>query len=240
MRTTSTLLRGRYIEAGDTRGATPVVVLNEEAVARYFGEREPIGATITIERGYAPLATVVGVVANVRLGGPESALRPEAYLPASQGQSMGGALAVRTTLEPLAAAAAVCDAIGASFPEISEPQATTMESLLGGLIAQRRFNMIVVSLFGGLALAIACAGLYGVMAYTGVAAHPGNRCAPGARRVARASQDGDSRARHRAQGCRRRHGIAVAWQHRQGRRCACPSSFWRSAPASIFEWRGRA
>jgi len=40
-----------------------------------------------------------------------------------------------------------------------------MESLLGGLIAQRRFNMIIVGLFGGLALAIASAGLYGVMAY---------------------------------------------------------------------------
>ncbi len=159
------VVRGRYLEAGDTRGSTPVVVLNEEAVARYLGDREPIGATITIERGYAPQATVVGVVGNVRLGGPESAVRPEAYLPAAQGQFLGGALAVRTTGEPLAIANAVRDAIWASFPEISEPEAETMDSLLGALIAQRRFNMLIVSLFGGLALAIASAGLYGVMAY---------------------------------------------------------------------------
>ena len=45
------VVRGRYLEAGDTRGSTPVVVLNEEAAARYLSDREPIGATITIERG---------------------------------------------------------------------------------------------------------------------------------------------------------------------------------------------
>jgi predicted permease len=160
------VVRGRYLEAGDTLGSAPVVVLNEEAVARYFGDREPIGATITIERGHAPQATVVGVVGNVRLGGPESAVRPEAYLPAAQGRFLGGALAVRTTDDPLAIADDVRAAIRASFPEIPEPELATMSSLLGGLLAQRRFNLIIVGLFGGLALAIASAGLYGVIAYS--------------------------------------------------------------------------
>jgi predicted permease len=159
------VLRGRYLDAGDTRGSMPVVVLNEEAAARYLGDRDPIGATITIERGYAPQATVVGVVGNVRLGGPESPVRPEAYLAAAQGRFLGGTLAVRTAGEPLALADAVRGAIWASFPELSEPEAVTMASLLGDRLAQRRFNMLIVGLFGGLALAIASAGLYGVMAY---------------------------------------------------------------------------
>ena len=159
------VLRGRYLGAGDTSGSTPVVVLNEEAAARYLGDREALGATMTIERYAEQPVTVVGVVGNVRLGGPESAVRPEAYLPAAQGRFLGGALAVRTAGDPLAIADAVRDAIRASFPEISEPDAETMDSLLGGLIAQRRFNMIIVGLFGGLALAIASVGLYGVMAY---------------------------------------------------------------------------
>jgi predicted permease len=159
------LLRGRYLEAGDTSGSTPVVVLNEEAAARYLGGREPIGATIALDRFAEQPVMVVGVVGNVRLGGPERAVRPEAYLPAAQGQFLGGALAVRTLRDPLAVAGAVREAIWASFPEISEPKAETLASLLGGLLAQRRFNMIIVGLFGGLALAIASAGLYGVMAY---------------------------------------------------------------------------
>jgi predicted permease len=159
------VLRGRYLNAGDTSGSIPVVVLNEEAAARYLGDREPIGATITIERGYAPQATVVGIVGNVRLGGPESPVRPEAYLAAAQGPFLGGTLAVRTAGEPLALADAVRDAIRPSFPEISDPEAIPMASLLGERIAQRRFNMLIVGLFGGLALAIGSAGLYGVMAY---------------------------------------------------------------------------
>ena len=159
------LLRGRYVDASDTQGSMPVVVLNEEAARRYLGDRDPLGATITIERGYAPQATVVGIVGNVRLGGPESPIRPEAYLAAAQGSFMGGTLAIRTAGEPLALADPVADAISASFPGVPTPEAITMESLLGERIAQRRFNMLVVGLFGGLALAIASAGLYGVMAY---------------------------------------------------------------------------
>jgi predicted permease len=156
------LLRGRYFDASDTNGSSPVVVLSEAAAARYLGDRDPLGAAMTIG---GQRVTVVGVVGNVRLRGPERAVRPEAYRPAAQGQFLGGALAVRTAGEPLALAAAVRGAIRASFPEIPEPEAETLASLLGGLIAQRRFNVLIVGLFGGLALAIASAGLYGVMAY---------------------------------------------------------------------------
>ncbi|HSC25767.1 MAG TPA: ABC transporter permease [Vicinamibacterales bacterium] len=156
------VLRGRYVEPTDTRGSAPVVVLNEEAATRYLSDREPLGATITINRQNL---TVVGIVGNVRLGGPESAVRPEAYVPAPQGRYLGGTLAIRTAGDPMAIADPVREAIWASLPGLAAPEAETMESLLGALIAQRRFNMLIVSLFGGLALAIASAGIYGVMAY---------------------------------------------------------------------------
>ena len=128
-----------------------------------FGGREPLGATMTIER-YAQQVTVVGVVGNVRLRGPERAVRPEAYLPAAQGRFLGGALAVRTPVSRRRRRRCSRGDLGLVSGDL-RPEAETMASLLGGLVAQRRFNMLIVGLFGGLALAIGSAGLYGVMAY---------------------------------------------------------------------------
>jgi predicted permease len=74
----STLVRGRWITAQDTAGSPPVVVLSDEAVRRYFGTRDPLGTLIILND--APY-TVVGIVRGVRIGGPESDLPPEAYIP---------------------------------------------------------------------------------------------------------------------------------------------------------------
>ena len=153
---------GRYIEETDREDSAPVVVLNVEAVRRYLGERDPIGAQITINGD----RTVVGVVADVRLGGPESEVRPEAYVPMAQVSVIGGVFVIRTAGHPLAILDAVYSAIRASLPDTAKPNARTMESLLDRLIAQREFNMLLVGLFGLLAIVIAAVGIYGVMAYT--------------------------------------------------------------------------
>jgi predicted permease len=156
------LRRGRLIASTDTRSSVPVVILNEEAVRRYLPEQDPLGATISIDVD----RTVVGIVANVRLGGPESAVRPEAYVPLAQSNVLGGALAIRTADDPLAIAEQVRQAIWTALPGVPAPDAETMTSLFAGLVAQRQFNMLIVSLFGGLALAIAAVGIYGVIGYT--------------------------------------------------------------------------
>ncbi|HUF47116.1 MAG TPA: ABC transporter permease [Vicinamibacterales bacterium] len=155
--------RGRHVADTDTRTAVPVVVLNEAAAQRYLPERDPLGATVTISDIDR---TVIGVVANVRLGGPESTVRPEAYVPIAQSAIVGGDLAIRTAGDPLAIAEQVRQAIWASLPDVPAPEAQTMTSLLQGLVAQREFNMLIVSLFGVLALAIAAVGIYGVIGYT--------------------------------------------------------------------------
>jgi putative ABC transport system permease protein len=159
----ATVLRGRYIQASDTTEGQPVIVLNEEAVKRYLGEREPLGATITLSRVDR---TVVGVVRDVRLGGPESAVRPEAYVPYAQsGNQTGATLVVHTAGAAGGMIEPVKQAVWASMPEIPLDDVNTMEALLGRLIAQRQFNMLLVGVFGLLALVIAAAGIYGVMAY---------------------------------------------------------------------------
>lgn len=158
----ATVLRGRHVQDSDRADTQQVVVLNEESVRRYFGDRDPLGATI----GISGDRTVVGVVRDVRLGGPESDVRPEAYMPYAQSPSQIGAELVVHTNGPVATRIdPIKQAVWASMPEIPLDDVNTMEALLGRLIAQRRFNMVLVGLFGLLSLVIAGVGIYGVMAY---------------------------------------------------------------------------
>ena len=155
------VLRGRYLVETDGSDGQQVVVLNEEAARRYLGDQDPIGRTIAVNGD----RTVVGIVSNVRLGGPESDIRPEAYVPYAQSLQVGGELVVRTAGDPAPMTDAVRSAVWTSYPDIAIDEVTTMETLLGRLIAQRQFNMLLVGLFGALAMVIAGAGIYGVMAY---------------------------------------------------------------------------
>jgi ABC-type antimicrobial peptide transport system permease subunit len=137
-------------------------VISEEAARRYFAGREALDAVLTIGNVDR---TVVGIVGDVRLGGPEAEVTAEAYVPITQAGILGGELAIRTYGDPLAIADQVRAAIRVVLPDLGAPRADTMASLLQGLIAQRQFNMMLVGIFGVLAIAIAAAGIYGVMGY---------------------------------------------------------------------------
>ena len=83
-----------------------------------------------------------------------------------QDGSIGGTLAIRTASDPWA----VLSSVKAAIWSINKDQRLTadtytVEGHLDRLIAQRRFNMAVLALFGGLGLVIAAVGIYGVMAY---------------------------------------------------------------------------
>ena len=157
------LRKGRYLSDEDRAGSTPVVVINEAAAQRYWPGQEALGQRFTMNKKEW---TVVGVVGNIHHLGPEIAPRQECYLPASQEEVYGATLAIRTTGDPLAALPAVKAAIWSVNPEQRLTGDTvTLERYMDRLIAQRRFNMAVLALFGVLGLVIAAVGIYGVMAY---------------------------------------------------------------------------
>ena len=110
--------------------------------------------------------TVVGIVGNIRHGGPESPAQPEAYVPLAQDGVLGAALLLRTEGDPLA----ILPAVKAAIWSVNREQrfttdVVTLEAHMDRLIAQRRFNMALLALFGVLGLVIAAVGIYGVMAY---------------------------------------------------------------------------
>jgi predicted permease len=157
------LLKGRYLSADDRAGGPPVMVINLAAADRYWPGQEALGQRISMnKKDY----TVVGIVGSIRHLGPEIAPRQECYLPAAQERAYGGSLVVRTAADPMAVLPAVKAAIWSVNPEQRLTGDTvTLERYMDRLIAQRRFNMAVLALFGVLGLVIAAVGIYGVMAY---------------------------------------------------------------------------
>jgi predicted permease len=157
------LLKGRYLTADDRAGAPAVIVINQAAADRYWPGQDALGQRLTMNRTEF---TVVGIVGNIRHLGPEIAPRQEAYIAAAQDKVYGGSLVVRAAGDPMAVLPAVKAAIWSVNPEQRLTGDTvTLERYMDRLIAQRRFNMAVLALFGVLGLVIAAVGIYGVMAY---------------------------------------------------------------------------
>jgi predicted permease len=157
------LLKGRYVNNDDRKESTPVIVINQAAAQRYWPGQEALGQRIKLSDTER---VVVGIVGNIRHLGPETAPRQEGYIPATQDRQFGASLVIRTAGDPLT----VLPAVKAAIWSINKEQrltgdTVTLERYLDRLIAQRRFNMAVLALFGMLGLVIAAVGIYGVMAY---------------------------------------------------------------------------
>ena len=157
------LIRGRYLSDEDREGTPPVAVINQAAAQRYWPGHDALGQRFKMnEKEW----TVVGIVGNIHHLGPEISPRQECYVPAAQDHQYGGMLVVRTAGDPMALLPPVKAAIWSVNREQRLTGDTmTLERYMDRLIAQRRFNMAVLALFGVLGLVIAAVGIYGVMAY---------------------------------------------------------------------------
>jgi predicted permease len=157
------LLKGRAFAETDGQNSEPVVILNQAAAARYFPGEDAVGRVVRL----AGNRTVVGVVGDIRQDGPESGWRTQAFVPIAQSRVFGATLVIRTASRAEGIFPAVRQAIWSEFPD-SLPTRIDEHSLsyyFDALVAERRFNMMLLALFGVLGLSIASVGIYGVMAY---------------------------------------------------------------------------
>jgi putative ABC transport system permease protein len=166
------LIAGRTFTPDDRADSPPVALINETLARRYFGNQNPIGKRIGLSR---PIdwREIVGVVRDVRNYGLASEVKPECYLPYLQnapdylaGSASWMVMVVRTESDPLGYVGAIKETLHRIDPDQPIASIKPMTAYLAQSIAQRRFNMLLLAVFAGLALLLAAVGIYGVISYS--------------------------------------------------------------------------
>jgi predicted permease len=171
------LRSGRYLSDADRAGSLPVVVISEKTARTYWPNENAVGRQIRLGgTGPGPdtlVRTVVGVVADVRHKGLDAETKTQMYLPHAQFPSTDAtfpinrmSLVLRGRGDPLALAPAVRREIRALDPEVPVSRVRSMEQVLSASASVRELNVMLLSVFAGVALTLAAVGIYGVMAYT--------------------------------------------------------------------------
>ena len=183
------LLEGRFFNDHDRLGGEHVVVIDDVLAERAFGGQDPIGRYLWLPDNGSPFssggkgpdaARVVGVVRHVRQWGlasdDQAKVRAQFYYPFAQVPdplmrrwSELMSIAVRTSippsnvLEPLRRE--LRGATGGVSGDQSLYEVYTMQQLVSDSLARQRFLMLLFGIFAGLAMLLACVGIYGVLAY---------------------------------------------------------------------------
>jgi len=147
----------------------PVAVISEGLAKALWPDLRGADATgrRIRDRGVTtPLITIVGVVADVRTTALEQRPMPQIYRPYTQGPDADVSLVVRSAEEPQSLARAISSAIRGVDPNLPPPSVRTIREMVFASVAQRRFQMVLIATFAGLALALAVVGTYGVVSYS--------------------------------------------------------------------------
>jgi predicted permease len=160
------LKSGRDFSDRDTSDRPFVAVVNEALVRKSFPNQNPLGRTIFCTFDSSEGMKIIGVVGDVRQRGPDREPMPECYMPYLQHAFNGATLSfvVRTAGDPSPLAQTLRRLAHHTNPD-APMKVTTMEAMLSENIAAPRFRTILFAVFAGLALCLAMAGVYGVMAY---------------------------------------------------------------------------
>ncbi len=157
------ILQGRFFEERDSDPRSPVVVINEALARKFFPGEDPVGRRIAIgpATNTPNWITIIGVTGSVRHSGLDLEAPPEAYQPYAYSPLTAPILVVRAPEERLPEIRAAVRAVN---PEIAVYNAYSMSQLLDRAVTPRRFPMLLLTGFAVLALVLAAAGLYGVIA----------------------------------------------------------------------------
>ena len=158
------LVRGRFFAETDDERAPAVALVNEALARAQWSGADPIGRRIRWDDG--DWVTIVGVVGNTRVEGLDQDPRPETYRPFLQSPMRYMTVVLRGSGEAAALAPVMAKVVTEIDPQQPLHGVATMEHVLSASLAPRRFNMLLLGVFGGVALVMAAIGLYGVLCFS--------------------------------------------------------------------------
>jgi putative ABC transport system permease protein len=157
------LMSGRTLTDQDSAAATPVVLVNETMARRYWPGQEALGRRVRFTDEGTWLE-IVGVVRDVKHWGLDQPVNPELYIPYDQRPAPILEYVLHTTADPASLGRLVAADVLA-FDRQLPVSVRTFEAVAARSVASHRWSALLLSLFAGLGILLAGAGVYGVMAH---------------------------------------------------------------------------
>jgi putative ABC transport system permease protein len=158
------LLAGRAFERQDSLDSRKVVIVNEPFVKKFFPHENPIGKHLKMFEGKPEFTAreIVGIVGGNKHFALQESLRPAMFTP---GSFLKMNVVVRSAGDPAMPTTAVRQAIRAIDPDEATSSFRTMGDVVSSSAAGDRFNALLLGAFGGIALLLTAAGIFGVLSY---------------------------------------------------------------------------
>jgi putative ABC transport system permease protein len=158
------LLEGREFNQFDTKDSTPVVILTQSMARRLFPDEDAVGKRVLF--GPKSPVEIIGVVGDVKWAALDIPDDMASYAPFNQNPAPFFVIVVRSQSNPSSIAATISDAVHKIDKDLPVSKIATMDDALDTTLAQRRFYLLLMCGFAGLALLLAAVGTYGVISYS--------------------------------------------------------------------------
>jgi predicted permease len=159
------LLQGRAFNLDDRVGSNPVAVINQELAEKYWAGRDALGRQFRFE-GEKQVRTVVGIAKTANYSRLGETPQPCVYIPLEQNFFGGMMLYVQAEGDPASVAAAVQREVYNFDANVQITDVRTGSKLINQVLFTPRVGVMLLGVFGGLALLLASVGLYGLVSYS--------------------------------------------------------------------------
>ena len=166
------IVAGRQFTVEDDENHPGVVIVNEAFVRHYFPDESALGQHLNLgppariwKNERLTSFEIVGIARDVKSRGLNKEAEPTYYVPAIQSPLADMLMLIRTTVDPVSIVPALRNAVSSIDPNQPIANVNTLDKIVSNSIAQQRLNMVLMTVFGALALMLAAVGIYGLLSY---------------------------------------------------------------------------